>query len=77
LLDPPSEACLKVCAGPLPTPTQSSRYQASACSVNAPIARIRFGAFRLGDALTTTPETLRLIIDVNLGHALDGRAIGA
>jgi len=28
------------------------------------------GAFRLGDALTTTPETLRLMIDVNLGPAL-------
>ena len=28
------------------------------------------GAFRLGDALTTTPETLRLMIDVNLGTAL-------
>ena len=28
------------------------------------------GTFRLGDALTTTPETLRLMIDVNLGPAL-------
>ncbi len=28
------------------------------------------GAFRTGDALTTTPETLRLLIDVNLGPAL-------
>jgi NAD(P)-dependent dehydrogenase (short-subunit alcohol dehydrogenase family) len=28
------------------------------------------GAFRLGDALTTTPETLRLMIEVNLGPAL-------
>jgi NAD(P)-dependent dehydrogenase (short-subunit alcohol dehydrogenase family) len=28
------------------------------------------GAFRLADALTTTPETLRLMIDVNLGPAL-------
>jgi NAD(P)-dependent dehydrogenase (short-subunit alcohol dehydrogenase family) len=28
------------------------------------------GAFRLGDALTTTPEMLRLMIDVNLGPAL-------
>jgi NAD(P)-dependent dehydrogenase (short-subunit alcohol dehydrogenase family) len=28
------------------------------------------GAFRLGDALATTPETLRLMIDVNLGPAL-------
>ena len=28
------------------------------------------GAFALGDALTTTPETLRLMIDVNLGPAL-------
>ncbi len=28
------------------------------------------GAFRLGDALTTTPETLRFMIDVNLGPAL-------
>ena len=28
------------------------------------------GAFGLGDALTTTPETLRLMIDVNLGPAL-------
>jgi NAD(P)-dependent dehydrogenase (short-subunit alcohol dehydrogenase family) len=28
------------------------------------------GAFRPGDALTTTPETLRLMIDVNLGTAL-------
>ena len=28
------------------------------------------GAFRPGDALTTTPETLRLMIDVNLGPAL-------
>ena len=28
------------------------------------------GAFRLADALTTTPETLRLMIDVNLGTAL-------
>jgi NAD(P)-dependent dehydrogenase (short-subunit alcohol dehydrogenase family) len=28
------------------------------------------GAFRLGDALSTTPETLRLMIDVNLGTAL-------
>ncbi len=28
------------------------------------------GAFRLGDALTTTPETLQLMIDVNLGPAL-------
>jgi NAD(P)-dependent dehydrogenase (short-subunit alcohol dehydrogenase family) len=28
------------------------------------------GAFRLGDALSTTPETLRLMIDVNLGPAL-------
>ena len=28
------------------------------------------GAFSLGDALTTTPETLRLMIDVNLGPAL-------
>jgi NAD(P)-dependent dehydrogenase (short-subunit alcohol dehydrogenase family) len=28
------------------------------------------GAFRLGDVLTTTPETLRLMIDVNLGPAL-------
>jgi NAD(P)-dependent dehydrogenase (short-subunit alcohol dehydrogenase family) len=25
------------------------------------------GAFRLGDALTTVPETLRLMLDVNLG----------
>lgn len=28
------------------------------------------GAFRLGDALATTPQTLRLMIDVNLGPAL-------
>jgi NAD(P)-dependent dehydrogenase (short-subunit alcohol dehydrogenase family) len=28
------------------------------------------GGFRLGDALSTTPETLRLMIDVNLGPAL-------
>ena len=28
------------------------------------------GAFSLGDALSTTPETLRLMIDVNLGPAL-------
>jgi NAD(P)-dependent dehydrogenase (short-subunit alcohol dehydrogenase family) len=28
------------------------------------------GTFRLGDALTTTPETLRLVIDVNMGPAL-------
>ena len=28
------------------------------------------GAFSLGNALTTTPETLRLMIDVNLGPAL-------
>ena len=28
------------------------------------------GAFRLGDALSTTPETLQLMIDVNLGPAL-------
>jgi NAD(P)-dependent dehydrogenase (short-subunit alcohol dehydrogenase family) len=28
------------------------------------------GTFRTGDALTTTPETLRLMIDVNLGPAL-------
>jgi NAD(P)-dependent dehydrogenase (short-subunit alcohol dehydrogenase family) len=28
------------------------------------------GAFRPGDALTVTPETLRLMIDVNLGTAL-------
>jgi NAD(P)-dependent dehydrogenase (short-subunit alcohol dehydrogenase family) len=28
------------------------------------------GAFRLGDALSTTPELLRLMIDVNLGPAL-------
>ncbi len=28
------------------------------------------GAFRPGDALTTTPETLRLMLDVNLGPAL-------
>ena len=28
------------------------------------------GTFRLGDALTTTPEALRLMIDVNLGPAL-------
>jgi NAD(P)-dependent dehydrogenase (short-subunit alcohol dehydrogenase family) len=27
------------------------------------------GAFRLGDALATTPETLRLMLDVNLGPA--------
>jgi NAD(P)-dependent dehydrogenase (short-subunit alcohol dehydrogenase family) len=26
------------------------------------------GAFRQGDALSTTPETLRLMIDVNLGR---------
>jgi NAD(P)-dependent dehydrogenase (short-subunit alcohol dehydrogenase family) len=28
------------------------------------------GAFRLGDALSTTPETLQLMLDVNLGPAL-------
>ena len=28
------------------------------------------GAFRPGDALTTVPETLRLMLDVNLGPAL-------
>ena len=28
------------------------------------------GAFRLGDALSTTPEVLRLMMDVNLGPAL-------
>jgi NAD(P)-dependent dehydrogenase (short-subunit alcohol dehydrogenase family) len=28
------------------------------------------GAFRLGDALATTPEMLRLMLDVNLGPAL-------
>ena len=28
------------------------------------------GAFRLGDALSTTPEMLRLMLDVNLGPAL-------
>jgi NAD(P)-dependent dehydrogenase (short-subunit alcohol dehydrogenase family) len=28
------------------------------------------GAFRPGDALTTTPDTLRLMLDVNLGPAL-------
>ena len=28
------------------------------------------GAFRPGDAATTTPEALRLMIDVNLGPAL-------
>lgn len=28
------------------------------------------GAFRLGDTLSTTPETLRLMIDVNLGPAV-------
>ena len=28
------------------------------------------GAFRVGDALSTTPETLQLMIDVNLGPAL-------
>ena len=28
------------------------------------------GAFRLADALSTTPETLQLMIDVNLGPAL-------
>jgi NAD(P)-dependent dehydrogenase (short-subunit alcohol dehydrogenase family) len=28
------------------------------------------GAFRLGDALATTPETLQLMMDVNLGPAL-------
>jgi NAD(P)-dependent dehydrogenase (short-subunit alcohol dehydrogenase family) len=28
------------------------------------------GAFPRGDALTTTPETLQLMIDVNLGPAL-------
>jgi len=28
------------------------------------------GAFRLGDALNTTPEELQLMVDVNLGTAL-------
>ena len=28
------------------------------------------GAFRLGDALSTTPDALRLMMDVNLGPAL-------
>jgi NAD(P)-dependent dehydrogenase (short-subunit alcohol dehydrogenase family) len=28
------------------------------------------GAFRPGDALTATPDTLRLMIDLNLGPAL-------
>jgi NAD(P)-dependent dehydrogenase (short-subunit alcohol dehydrogenase family) len=28
------------------------------------------GAFRLGDVLSTTPETLRLMLDINLGPAL-------
>jgi NAD(P)-dependent dehydrogenase (short-subunit alcohol dehydrogenase family) len=28
------------------------------------------GAFRLGDVLSTTPQTLRLMLDVNLGSAL-------
>ena len=28
------------------------------------------GAFRVGDALSTTPETLQLMVDVNLGPAL-------
>jgi len=28
------------------------------------------GAFRPGDAVTTVPETLRLMLDVNLGPAL-------
>jgi NADP-dependent 3-hydroxy acid dehydrogenase YdfG len=28
------------------------------------------GAFRTGDALSTTPETLQLMVDVNLGPAL-------
>ena len=28
------------------------------------------GGFRLGDALSTTPETLQLMLDVNLGPAL-------
>ena len=28
------------------------------------------GAFRSGDAVTTVPETLRLMLDVNLGPAL-------
>jgi NAD(P)-dependent dehydrogenase (short-subunit alcohol dehydrogenase family) len=42
-----------------------------AAEVGAPGVLVNtIGTFRPGDALTTTPETLRLMIDVNVGTAL-------
>ena len=55
-----------------PTPAAATRLiDRIARQVRAPGVLVStIGAFRPGDALTTAPETLRLMLDVNLGPAL-------
>jgi NAD(P)-dependent dehydrogenase (short-subunit alcohol dehydrogenase family) len=55
-----------------PTPAAATRLiDRIASEVGPPDVLVNtIGTFRLGDALTTTPETLRLMIEVNLGPAL-------
>jgi NAD(P)-dependent dehydrogenase (short-subunit alcohol dehydrogenase family) len=56
-----------------PTDPSSARVVVDriAAEVGAPDVLVNVvGAFDVGDALTTTPESLRLMLDVNLGAAL-------
>ena len=67
--------CPTVSAARWPTPPTPPRWRGLidriAGEVGPPDVLVNtIGAFRPGDALTTTPETLRLMIDVNLGPAL-------
>jgi NAD(P)-dependent dehydrogenase (short-subunit alcohol dehydrogenase family) len=61
----------KVAADPSDPAVVAETINRIAADVGPPGVLVNLvGAFRLGDALATTPETLRLMLDVNLGPAL-------
>jgi NAD(P)-dependent dehydrogenase (short-subunit alcohol dehydrogenase family) len=66
-----SDAVRKEVADPADPGAVTPVIDAIAAEVGLPGVLVNtVGAFRLGDALDTTPEALRLMLDVNLGPAL-------
>jgi NAD(P)-dependent dehydrogenase (short-subunit alcohol dehydrogenase family) len=66
-----SGSVLKVVADPADSAAVAGAIDRIAAEVGPPGVLVNVvGAFRLGNALSTTPETLRLMLDVNLGPAL-------
>lgn len=66
-----SDSVFKVTADPADSAAIAGAINQVAVDVGPPAVLVNVvGTFRLGDALATTPETLRLMLDVNLGPAL-------